>query len=157
MSNKTCTETKPNEMVSDSTPHVEVLYEVGVTKGVSGDVPRPGKDGETNGEGSDDALQGDAENRRNKENEEVRSNVGRKKRGRPAEKDKEGLSVSKKAKISPPKKKPNGFSKSYVKSVTEKCVFCHNDHLRETFWEGTGVNGPVSIKIPICKSCHARL
>ena len=93
MSNKTSTETKPNEMGSDSTPHVEVLYEVGVRKGVLGDVPRPGKDGETNGEGS-----GDAENRRNKENEEVRSNVGRKKRGRPSEKDKEGLSVSKKAK-----------------------------------------------------------
>ena len=125
MSNKTSTETKPNEMGSDSTPHVEVLYEVGVRKGVLGDVPRPGKDGETNGEGS-----GDAENRCNKENEEVRSNVGRKKRGRPSEKDKEGLSVSKKAKISPPKKKnlkikiktnwnnigkPNGFSESYVK------------------------------------------
>ena len=134
-------------MGSDSTPHVEVLYEVGVRKGVLGDVPRPGKDGETNGEGS-----GDAENRCNKENEEVRSNVGRKKRGRPSEKDKEGLSVSKKAKISPPKKKnlkikiktnrnnigkPNNFSESYVKSVTEKCVFCHNEHLRD-FLGGNG-------------------
>ena len=46
-----------------------------------------------------------AENRRNKENEVVKSNVGRKKRGRPSELDKEGLSVSKKAKNSPPTKK----------------------------------------------------
>ena len=145
MSNKTSTETKPNEMGSDSTPHVEVLYEVGVKKGVSGDVPRPGKDGEINGQGS-----GDAKNRRNKGNEEVRSNVGRKKRGRPAEKDKEGLSVSKKAKNSPSKTKtlkiktyrnnngkPSVFSEFYVKSVREKCIFCHNDHLRD-FLGGNG-------------------
>ena len=161
MSNKTSTETEPNEMGSDSTPHVEVLDEVAVGKGVLGDVPRPGKDGETNDEGSDDSFQGDAV---------VKSNVGRRKRGRPSEKDKEGLSVSKKAKNSPPKRKtlkiktyrnnngkPNGFSELYVKSVTEKCIFCHDEHLRETFWEGTGENGPESIKIPICKSCHARL
>merc|ERR1711942_261585 len=107
---------------------------------MGGDVPRPGKDGETNGKRSGDAIQGDvdAENRRNEENEVVRSNVGKRKRGRPSEKDKEGLSVSKKAKISPPKTKnlkikiktnrnntgkPSGFSESYVKSVNEKCIF----------------------------------
>merc|ERR1712082_370584 len=32
-----------------STPRVEILYEVGARKGVLGDVPRPGEDGETNG------------------------------------------------------------------------------------------------------------
>ena len=148
MSNKTSTETEPNEMGLDSTPRVEVLDEVAVGKGVLGDVPRPGKDGETNG--SDDALQVDAENRRNKEIEAVISNVGRRKRGRPSEKDKEGLSVSKKAKNSPSKTKtlkiktyrnnngkPSVFSEFYVKSVTEKCIFCHNEHLRD-FLGGNG-------------------
>ena len=161
MSNITSIETEPIEMESDPTP-----------QRVLGDEPGPGKDGETNGEGSDDAFQGDAENKRNKENEAVKSSVGRRKRGRPSEKDKEGLSVNKKARSSPPKKrtktlkiktyhnnngKSNGFSELYVKSVTEKCIFCHDEHLKETFWEGTGQEGPKLLQIPICKRCHACL
>ena len=82
-------------------------------------MPRPGKDGETNGEGFDDAFQGDAENRRNKENEVVKSNVGRRKWGRPSEKDK-GLSVSKKAKNSPPtKKKLKMYRFAYLSALTK--------------------------------------
>ena len=119
MSNITSIETEPIEMESVPTP-----------QSVLGDEPGPGKDGETNGVGLDDA-----ENKRNKENEAVKSSVGRRKRGRPSEKDKEGLSVNKKARSSPPKKrtktlkiktyhnnngKSNGFSELYVKSVTEK-------------------------------------
>ena len=102
--------------------------------------------------------------------EVVKSNVGKRKRGRPSEKDKEGLSVSKKVKNSPPKRKtlktktysnnngkPNGFTKFYIKSITEKCIFCHDEHLRETFWEGTGQDSPKLMQIPICKRCHACL
>ena len=79
-----------------------------------------------NGEGPDDAFQEDVENRRNEESEVVKCTVGRRKRGRPSEKDKEGSSVSKKAKKSPRKiktlktntysnnkGKSNGFTKSY--------------------------------------------
>ena len=154
MSNITSIETEPIEMESDPTP-----------QRVLGDEPGPGKDGETNGEGLDDAE--NKRNKENKENEAVKSSIGRRKGGRPADKDKEGISVNKKAKCSPKtlkiktyhniNGKSNGFSELYVKSVTEKCIFCHDEHLRETFWQGTGKNGPESLKIPICKNCHTRL
>ena len=50
--------------------------------------------------------------------------------------------------------KANGFTKFYKKSVTEKCIFCHDEHLKETFWEGTSQEGPKLLQIPICKRCH---
>ena len=116
-----------------------------------------------NGEGPDDAFQEDVEKKRNKESEVVTCTIGRRKRGRPSEKDKEGSSISKKAKKSPCKIKPlktnngksNGFTKSYIKSTTEKCIFCHDEHLRDTFWEGMGQDSPKLMQIPICKRCHA--
>ena len=110
------------------------------------------------------------ENKRNEEREENKRNEGKRKRGRPSEKDKEGLPVSKKAKKSPNKKKnlktgatnnnakSKGYSKIFKKAVsTEKCIFCQEEHLRETFWEGVGQEKPEIIQIPICKRCHACL
>ena len=101
------------------------------------------------------------ENRRNEEVEEVVENISneiwrgncnneiKRKRGRPSEKDKEGLPESKKVKKSPRKKrnlkvmsinngKPNGFNKLFKKKITEKCIFCQEEHFRETLWEGVG-------------------
>ena len=43
-----------------------------------------------NGEGPDDAFQEDVEKKRNEESEVVTCTIGRRKRGRPSEKDKEG-------------------------------------------------------------------
>ena len=150
MSNRTRTETESSEMESDFSPLVDVLDEAAVGEGVSEGVSGLGKNGENNGEGSDDAFQEDVENRRNKESEVVKCIVGKRKRGRPSEKDKEGLSVSKKVKNSPRKRKTlktktysnnngksNGFTKFYIKSITEKCIFCHDEHLRD-FLGGNG-------------------
>merc|ERR1711874_103452 len=95
MSNKTRIETESSEVELDFLPLVDVLDEAAVGEGVSEGVSGLGKNGENIGEGSDDAFQEDAEIRCNKESEVVKSNVGKRKRGRPSEKDKEGLSVSK--------------------------------------------------------------
>ena len=98
------------------------------------------------------------------ENEENKCNEGKRKRGRPSEKDKEGLPESKKVKKSPCKKKnlkkmainnngkSNGYNKMFKRAVsTEKCIFCQEEHLRETSWEGVGQEKPEIIQIPICK------
>ena len=76
------------------------------------------------------------ENKNNEESEEIKCNEGKRKRGRPFEKDKEGLPVTKMVK-SPRKKKnlkimannnngkSNGYNKFFKRDVsTEKCVFC---------------------------------
>jgi len=115
------------------------------------------------------------ENKRNDEVEGSKSSEIKKKRGRPSEKDKEGLTdkeglpVSKKAKKSPRNRKnlktkainisekTNGFSKLYKNKHMEKCVFCQEEHFRETLWEGVGQEKPDIFQIPICKGCHACL
>ena len=109
------------------------------------------------------------ENKSKEESEEIKCNEGKRKRGRPSEKDKEGLPVSKKVKQSPRKKKnlkimvnknkgkSNGYNKFFKKAVTEKCIFCQEEHLRETFWEGVGQDKSEIMQIPICMRCHACL
>ena len=105
MSNGTRIEMESNEMESDFSPLGDVLDEAAVGEGVSGGVSGLEKNGEDNSEGSDKASQEDAENRCNEESEVIKCNEGNRKRGRPSEKDKEGLSVNKKGKNSPPKKR----------------------------------------------------
>ena len=52
--------------------------------------------------------------------------------------------------------KSNGYNKIFKRAVsTEKCIFCQEEHLRETFWEGVGQEKPEIIQISICKRCHA--
>ena len=111
-------------------------------------------------------------NKRNEVAEEVvgnKRNEIKRKRGRPSDKDKEGLPVSKKVKKSPHIKsnlkitstntngKPNDFNKLYTKKNpnTEKCIFCQEEYLRETLWEDAGQEKPNIFQIAICKRCHA--
>ena len=54
--------------------------------------------------------------------------------------------------------KSNGYNKFFKRAVSkEKCIFCQEEHLRETFWEGLGQEKPEIMQIPICKRCHACL
>ena len=132
-----------------------VPAEEDVFKGVEPSVPLPTPENE--------------ENKSKEESEEIKCNEGKRKRGRPSEKDKEGLPVSKKVKKSPRKKKnlkimvnntkgkSNGYTKFFKKAVTEKCILCQEEHLRETFWEVVGQDKSEIMQIPICMRCHACL
>ena len=51
--------------------------------------------------------------------------------------------------------KPNGFNKLFKNKTTEKCIFCQEEHFRETLWEGVGQEKPDIFQIAICKRCHA--
>ena len=114
-------------------------------------------------------------NKRNTEEGENKCNEGKRKRGRPSEKDKECLPESKKGrKTSPIKrkalktmvtkdkmiynKKAKGYNGIFKKAVNmEKCIFCDKEYLDETIWEEVGHEKSELIRIPLCKGCHACL
>merc|ERR1712179_827918 len=99
------------------------------------------------------------------------------KRHRPSEKDRnkededdedtdEDLPESKKAKQSPGKTKtgkrgrPPGKDKTRPKKKQEKketCIFCQEEYLRETLWEGVGRAKASVLQVSICGRCHACL
>ena len=159
---------------SDSSPFEEFLEYLDdkvpddgdVFKGVEPSVPLPTPENEENEENE---KKENEENKSKEESGEIKCKEGKRKRGRPSEKDKEGLPVSKKVKQSPRKKKnlkimvnenkgkSNGYNKFFKRAVTEKCIFCQEEHLRETFWEGVGRDKSEIRQIPICMRCHACL
>merc|ERR1712179_248299 len=90
------------------------------------------------------------------------------KRNRPSEKDtNEDLPESKKTKQSPGKTKtgkngkrgrPPGKDKTGPKKKKqekkETCIFCQEEYLRETLWEGVGRAKASVLQVSICGRCH---
>ena len=54
--------------------------------------------------------------------------------------------------------KEKGYNKIFKNAKnTEKCIFCYEEHLRETIWEGVNQENSEQNWIPLCKRCHVCL